>query len=650
MTRNLSAAFPLLWALLLAETFFVSLFFHGIHDIRITAILGGLLVFGYAVCVAPGFKTGWLLPKTASAGLIATFMVFMGLSALWSSVPYISILFAMIIGTLPFLFFCIVLAPDPQKLVRICTLVIGAVMTALAIWALLQFFVLFHGKYGERVHHPLLDPNNLAVMFAMMLVCALGFFMQARARRDQIIGIMLTVLFYFALLATQSRGGLLASAAAAFIMVAFTYRETPELRFKLPLVLFLIPVIFFALDYSMGLNITESVTEMASPTESISVFGRHAIWLSTLRMGMDHFWGGVGLGNFYVFYPSYRMPYEPSDGFFAHMDPLQFFAEMGVFAPILFYSMLTAILLRTSRALGAGTGQIKEKMQIAAPFCALLALLLHSHINFHLYVLPILFPAGVLLAYWYLATENVLNENRVQFPRSRSRRLVFGGTSLAFLIALIWVIRAGAGVWFITDMGRALTASDVPRAEKTLAWAKTLAPGTYSSIPEYEARLNLMKMNMMDTSVPPEVSGEFYRESLVLFDKATKLNPRSPYALNFEALMHFKAFKMGIAPDGDKRAVETLKKLLEIDPLFILGRTGLAEIYLDRGNEEAALKVLMDGMKWPKPKQPLTVRYIMTTADLHRKLKNDAEMYGRLFREAKEINAWIVKEARDGIN
>ena len=645
MIRTLSAAFPFLWALLLAEVFGVSLFFQGIHDIRITAVIGGLLVFGFATAVLPGLRDGWRVPKTASAGLLALFAFYMALSTLWSSVPYISMVFTLIIGTLPFLFFCIVMASSPRLQARICAGAVGGVMVGLAGWALLQFFF-FHGKYGERVHHPMLDPNNLAVVFVMGLLCVLGFFLQAKSRRQILIALPLMLLFYLALLATQSRGGILVAGACSVILSVFLFRESAFARFKLPFIALAVPAIFYAIDYSMGLNITESVSEMAVPSESVSVFGRHALWFSTLRMALDNFWTGTGLGTFYLHYAAYRAPQESSDGFFAHMDPLQFWAEMGIFAPIIFYSMLTAVLLRTSKALSAAAGQPAVKAEIAAPFCALLALLLHSHISFHLYVLPILFPAGVLLAYWYVATESALGAVRTELSLPRSRRMAFGIATVVFMFALVWIARAGAGIWLSTEAGAALAATDVPRAEKTLDLMDIIAPASYSSVPEYKGRLALLKLNIMDESVPMEIKQQHYRDGAAFFKAAEKLNPRSPFALNFEALLDYKAYRDGLNPEGEIVAISKLERLLAMDPLFVLGRVGLGEIYGNRGDERAKLAVLEGGLIWPKPKTPLTVRYLMDTAELSRKLKNEPGIYNRLFLEARNINSYVVKEKR----
>ena len=641
MIRNLSAAFPYLWAFLLAESFAVSLFFQGIHDIRIVAIMLGVLVFGFFTAVLPGLRAGWRIPRSMTVRFVALFWAFLALSVFWSVIPYISIVFVYIIGVLPFLFFAILCAPDPRTQARICAFAIGVVLTGLALAALVQFFFLYE-TYGERVHGPLLSANNLAVMLAMAVLPALGFFLQAKGARAITLAAVLLAVFYMALLVTQSRGAFLSCGTAALVLVALAYKDTRQPLWRLPAALCGAALIFLLLDLSTGLTISNTVSQMSVPSENASAFTREALWLSTWQMIKDHFWLGTGLGTFFLHYPVYRQPFEFSDGFFAHSDPLQFWSEMGIAAPVIFYGLLIAVLLRTSKALSWLPRGTDRRMKISASFSALLTLLLHAHIDFHFYVLPILFPAGVVFAYRYAATESVLKDVRLEIAAPRWRRSIVIGSALVFLLAFSWIARAGAGIWFITEASDALGASDVARAERALDKADFWAPGAYSSVPEYKGRLSTLRLRNVDPSTPEDVLREIYRKGQENFAESNRLNPRSPYSINFEGLLHYHALRAGIAPDGGLRAEVLLQKALEIDPLFLTGRVGLAELYKERGEEAKALAVLEAGLPWPKPKTMQTVFYLMQTAELHRKLKGTEDgIYDRIFQEAKGLNAYI---------
>jgi hypothetical protein len=58
----------------------------------------------------------------------------------------------------------------------------------------------------------------------------------------------------------------------------------------------------------------------------------------------------TGIGTFYLYYPAVNTGDYFSTGRMAHSDPLQFWAEMGVLAPLLFYGFIIAACAATRRA------------------------------------------------------------------------------------------------------------------------------------------------------------------------------------------------------------------------------------------------------------------------------------------------------------
>jgi O-antigen ligase len=632
------SVFPLLWALVLAEIFSVSLFFQGVHDTRISAVCMGLLVFGFASVVIPGFAKGWSIPRSGTALFLALFSLYMGVSVFWSSVPYISMMFVFIIGTLPFLFFSIIMAPDPDKMARVCFYAIGAVLAMVAVWALIQFFFI-SSAYRIRIHHPLLSPNNLGVMFAMSVLPALGLLMAARGRGLSVLYGLTVILFFAALLVTQSRGALLSLAISAPVFLAVTFRNGLLLRYKLPVILAVAVIIFIGFEVMTGSRITQSLERFENINQDFGLFGRLELWRATWQMAQDYFWSGTGLATFFYHYPAYRVPRETSDGFFAHMDPLQFWAEMGVLAPVLFYGFLIAVLLRTDRAMKAAKGQDGLRISIASAFCGLLILALHAHIDFHLYVLPILFPVAALLAFWYVQTERVLSPSRFEISALRARRGLALGVSILMLAGFVWIGRAGAGIWFVSEATDDLNTKNFAAAKIALDRGEFWAPDSYGSVYEYKGRLNLMLMERKDQT--PEQKRILFEEGLAGFAESHKRNARNPYALNFEAILHYKAYEAGLAPEGDVRAIELLQQALTIDPLFIMSRQALANIYIAKGREREALALLKDGLPWPKPRQMGTIHYLIQTANLVKTLDNDKGMFNKIFTEAKNLNESI---------
>ena len=154
----------LLAFLVLGGAFGAALFFRGTDSWLFVPALWGVMAYGI-LTLQPFWRAAeWTVPRSAVALSLFLFWAYMGISLFWSTVPYMSILFFFIIGTFPFVFFILVLAPDPQTSTRLAALVLMTVITAMAVWASIQF-VFFYEAYGPRIKHPMLNPNNLAAVF-----------------------------------------------------------------------------------------------------------------------------------------------------------------------------------------------------------------------------------------------------------------------------------------------------------------------------------------------------------------------------------------------------------------------------------------------------------------------------------------------------
>jgi len=107
------------------------------------------------------------------------------------------------------------------------------------------------------------------------------------------------------------------------------------------------------------------------------------------KMIQDYFWTGTGLGSFERMFLWYQVQYAPEltghstcsktgTYCFAHNDPLQFFAEMGVFPFVFFYAACFYYLSKTKNYI---------------PAAAIAVIIIHSHFTFNFYIPAI----GVLI-------------------------------------------------------------------------------------------------------------------------------------------------------------------------------------------------------------------------------------------------------------
>ncbi|MEM7651478.1 MAG: O-antigen ligase family protein, partial [Pseudomonadota bacterium] len=476
---------------LILLSFTTGVFFRGTDSVLFWPHMVAMIGFA-GLSLWPNFKAGWRLPKATVIVALLLYWAYIWLSIIWSTVPYNSILFALIFSVLPFMFLSYVCAPSPLRWLKIHGCALGAGIFALALWGFVQFFIL---EPGARVHHPMLNPNNLSVVFNMAFFPALALYLFAKEKRLLILGFILALTFFAALLVTQSRGGLIACYISLLPFLLFVRGQAGFTLSRL--VPFIVACVLIAvLVHVMSAGILgKSLVAVVNPggTEIATVTERKLIWTGTWNMIQDYFWTGTGLASFVYFYPRYRLFGDYSDGYFAHMDPLQFWAEMGVFAPVLFYAVLVTILLRTIQATRASEISSPYRLWMYGFFCGLLALAGHSHISFHLYMPITLFLGSFLLAGWYLASEKILKDERVEisFDESAFKNTARSAFIVALLLPTVWLSQAMAGVYYTNEVQRLMQERKLEEARLALDKAHMYGVSNYAPIYDYEARYRL---------------------------------------------------------------------------------------------------------------------------------------------------------------
>ncbi|HEY8190241.1 MAG TPA: hypothetical protein VIF12_06110, partial [Micavibrio sp.] len=152
-------------AVLVSSAFAAGVFFRGFDQAVFAPAL--LMVFlAGGMMMAHGVRTGWAFPSGGCAVALALFWLWTGFSLTWSAVPHVSTIFVLIIGSMPFLFFTTLQHPRADALIRAQMAAVIAVIAVMALWAMIQFWFLAD-LAGARIRHPMLNPNNLAVLFTM---------------------------------------------------------------------------------------------------------------------------------------------------------------------------------------------------------------------------------------------------------------------------------------------------------------------------------------------------------------------------------------------------------------------------------------------------------------------------------------------------
>lgn len=623
---------------LLMAGFGMGVFFDGSNNPLFGPTFVCLVAFAGAALL-PGFKHGWKIPKNPVIIMVVLYWAYLMLALSWSTTFYISLMFCFLLCILPALFLTLILAPQPQKWVEIHTPAIGLVALGFSVWLIIQF-TYFYDIYGPRVHHPMLNPNNMAGLLNLFLFPAVGLFFAAKERRYQILAFLASFLIFTGLVLTISRGGWISAGISFAVLAAFACWQKPFPWKKLAILAVAAVGVVFAVNLYGETVLTTpggvvNIEKLASNVQSVT--NRFDLWKSTWEMVKDHPWLGTGLASFYFYFPAYRRHTDLSDGFFAHMDPLQWWAEMGILAPVLFYGVMLAILIRTIKALRAGWGDYQLRLKIMAPFCGMLALVGHTHITFHMYMPAILIPMACLLAYWYIATENAIGDagQRIHVKiKDTQKWFAYPLTAVILLFLVAWPVQASLGIIYINKVQQNAKAGNKEEAEKYLKIADLVSPNSYGRYHEYEAKMRLAQFWGKADQIPRDELKKLYTETIDYLDKAQARNPAYTSLWDMRARAYFAVDGI-LLPDGEEKAIALLHKILEKNPLSLDARMGLANIYKLRGENRKALDVLERGIKWPRVRGVPDIQYLQTMANLKKTL-GDEEGYHTYMREAVE--------------
>lgn len=618
---------PLLWL-----AFAASLFYTGTDSIWLAPALSAALVAGI-VFLMPGIRSGWHVPWTRVVFLVCINWLYLGLSLLWSPSLYVSQLFLAALSFQPWMFLTLILRNDNGRTARVHAAAMLAAIVVLAAAAIIQFLFLYR-QFGPRIHYPFLDPNNLAALLNIALLPAAGLFMISAERRRSLLYGCMFALLYAALLATQSRGGLLCASIGFAMLLPFVSLPFKQQRLKLSAVAggaVIIPLLMQM--YTHFVYSGPGIAFNLLSQNPVSVTDRLALWRSTWDMITHDPLGGAGLGTFYFYYSGYRLPSDRSDGFFAHMDALQLWAETGVAAFVLFYAFFAAVACRTFRAFKmAGADQHDVRVRMIASFAALAAVFLHSHVNFVIYLPALGLPLGVLLAAWYTESEAIIGDRRVVAGPGRTCLAVFAAVTVLAAVAGQWAVGGALDVHYITRAAVAEASGDVQGMRDAVGHAERFAPHASSRAAQYEARWRALALKQ-DKNLSESEKKKLFDEGLTEINRAMKLNPAFSYLRTVRARLMMLGQQHGLMEDGYGKAAEDLQYVLKADPLCLEARYLLAETYKREGEITRAKNILGEGLNWPRPKGQPEIDLLANVALLCKETGDDA------------CYSWLITEA-----
>ncbi|TDT50821.1 O-antigen ligase family protein [Fonticella tunisiensis] len=239
------------------------------------------------------------------------------------------------------MFFMLLLIAD-LRLIKNSFYAFYAAMIAAAIIGVLQF--IFNGSsyfdtsmpFGRgRIYSTFVNPNYWGAAINLVIFYPMLHMLEYRGK-DRAIDALVFLIFMFNLVFSFTRGSWLGFMTGIFVIGVIRYRKT----------LYAIPVMIVgALLVPSIRNRFLSIFTM----KSVTSLQRVKLWTTGWIMFKEHFWLGVGNGNYGQNYPKYieRFPelFVSKELFSVHNSYLKVLAELGIFGGIFFIIIYVGLAL-----------------------------------------------------------------------------------------------------------------------------------------------------------------------------------------------------------------------------------------------------------------------------------------------------------------
>jgi probable O-glycosylation ligase (exosortase A-associated) len=208
---------------------------------------------------------------------------------------------------------------------------------------------------GRQLGSVLGDPNDLALVLMFPVSFAISLMLNRDLGRfSQILGLITMPILFAAVLATQSRGGLLGIMA---VFGVYTYRRVQSKA----LVMVIGVVVTVAIFALAGIS-ERSSGGAAEAGVDASAMGRLYAWEAALGMALNNPLSGVGIDNFYANYFFYS-PHWDGLNHAVHSTWFGVLAETGFLGLVVFISIIVMLIKTALNTLN----QIEQQRHQFAP-------------------------------------------------------------------------------------------------------------------------------------------------------------------------------------------------------------------------------------------------------------------------------------------
>lgn len=586
-------------ALLVLATLSAS-YFHGGYDFTYApALLICLGIATYSLISTLGQTV--VLPRRPAILLTFGFAAYLSLSLLWSSVPYSSLVTWLNLMALPLILVGLLCLPGRTTLIRNSVIALLPFIAAIALIILWQYLV----KDENRAAGLLPNPNNSAALLNLFLVpaCALALF---GSGKKAYAASVFSVLLFAALLATGSRGGLICfTVTLPFLLIACKDRARTHIR-KLAGGIILGALVLAGFFFLTSSPLPETLSAIGQPAKDASGFERLAIWQATVEIIKDHVLTGTGLGSFYLYYPSYRLPADQlSWGHWAHNDALQFAAETGIFAIVLFYAVLASWFWLGITALKKTDLPQENKVMIAGITGGLMAFALHAHVEFQFYLLVSLICASILMAALYHLASDEQTGYLLIRPHKSDSLIWRGSLAVTALLIGLTIASTVAGNWHMVKADEAMRSGQLDNFITHINKARQYAPRSFADPQVRLAGLYIDLLSRPAGQMTKEDRQTTFIEAEYLLAGAGTANPAWADIDHKRAKLYLYGDDENV-PDRKNKVRAAWDEALRKNPMHYHAREEYIRYLMRQGEVEGAYKLVQTGFAYPATKAART--------------------------------------------
>ncbi len=533
------------------------------------------------------------------------------LSAILSNIQDFSFVYFYSFSLLPLSAFVFLLQPDKTAFLKCATWIFGSGFAALFISSFVQFFFLQDTLNNGFVKWPLANQNSLGALYSLAGFCGIAVLSVTKSRIISFISAFFTIGMIAGIMMTGGRGVLLSFVLFSLVFFSICFylkraRFSKKSFFKLGVALFIFFGLFAILQFfssSAHMGIWDIWSRSISGNRSL-LWSRPDIWMSTWAIIKDHMWLGTGIGTFSLYYPAYRGNDLVSSGFMAHNDPLQFWAEAGIAAFVLFYTIIIFSTLRLYSFLKDDFFDRTIKIKISAVFSAIGAMILHSHVSYNLNILPTLLLSGMLFGVFLYYTQKKDSSDTLINAKHRflsCRFFYFPGREFAFygctfiLIFAAFFVRYQIPYYFTVLAGEQIKNDNFKDFSKFINIAGRLSQNNNDHALIGAASIPISIIEAQGAMLDKADLYEHFEHADRLLKQVLDVNPRSVPALY--KLANLRVVSAPYMPI-DTLPQSFLERALSLDPLHVNSRMLLYKVYEKQGFQNKAYDTLKDGMRW----------------------------------------------------